>query len=89
MSDEVRRQCGAGGARKRDPHFASSSRSGRSEGFRVPPSQATPKRVFVICHYCGFGPDGDVPASGLCPKCGRYSWERYALAEPLVPDHMK
>ena len=43
----------------------------------------------MICHYCGFGPDGDVPASGLCPKCGRYSWERYALAEPLVPDHMK
>ncbi|HET6427861.1 MAG TPA: hypothetical protein VFJ30_05600 [Phycisphaerae bacterium] len=45
--------------------------------------------MFILCHYCGYGPDGDVPESGACPKCGRYSWERFALPEPLVPDHMK
>jgi len=48
-----------------------------------------PKRLFVICHYCGFDPDGGVPADGACPKCGGHSWERFALAEPLVPEHMK
>lgn len=53
------------------------------------PSDSMPKRVFIICHYCGFGPPGDVPESGVCPKCGGSSWERYALAEPLVPEHMR
>ncbi len=71
--------------RRGEPHFA----TGGSEEFRVPPSDSTPKRVFVICHYCGYSPEGDVPADGVCPKCGRYSWERFALAEPLLPEHMK
>jgi len=74
------------GGRNRQPHYALGR---QAEEFRVPPSQARPKRVFILCHYCGYGPDGDVPESGACPKCGRYSWERFALPEPLVPDHMK
>jgi rubrerythrin len=57
--------------------------------FWVPPSQAMPKRVFLICHYCGYSPKGDVPESGSCPKCGGFSWERFALPEPLIPEHMK
>ena len=48
-----------------------------------------PKRVFVTCHYCAYSPPGGVPIGGVCPKCGGSSWERYALAEKLVPQHMK
>ena len=48
-----------------------------------------PKRVFVICHYCGDTPDGGVPDTGVCPKCLCSSWERFALPEPLIPAHMK
>lgn len=55
----------------------------------MPPSDSMPKRVFILCHYCSYDPPGDVPESGVCPKCGGSSWERYALAEPLVPSHMK
>jgi primosomal protein N' len=47
-----------------------------------------PKRVFMICHYCGFDPPA-VPPTGVCPKCGQSSWERFALPEPLIPPHMK
>lgn len=75
--------------RKRRPHFASGETADAGAGFRVPPSKAMPKRVFLICHYCGYSPSGDVPESGMCPKCGGFSWERFALAEPLVPQHMK
>jgi hypothetical protein len=53
--------------------------------FRVPPSLATPKRVFVTCHYCGFSPP-EVPVGGACPKCGGYSWERFALCRRLLPE---
>lgn len=60
----------------------------RMPAFRVPPSLGRPKRVFLICHYCGYGPEV-VPAAGRCPKCGGQSWERFALPEPLVPAHMK
>jgi hypothetical protein len=48
-----------------------------------------PKRVFVLCHYCGYTPPGDVPRDGICPKCRGSSWERFALSERLVPAHMK
>ena len=88
----IRKDCKphrGGRGRKRKPHFASGGATAACEPFRVPPSQAMPKRVFVICHYCGYSPEGDVPESGSCPKCGRFSWERYALPEPLVPEHMK
>jgi hypothetical protein len=54
--------------------------------FRVPPSLAGPKRVFLTCHYCGYGPP-EVPDSGVCPKCGGHSWERYALSARLVPEN--
>ena len=81
------RQPGRG--RRRRPHFAREDAVGGGDRFAVPPSLSMPKRVFVICHYCGYGPDGDVPSEGLCPKCGGHSWERFALAEPLVPKHMK
>lgn len=60
-----------------------------TERFRVPPSLARPKRIFVNCHYCGYQPAGDVPENGVCPKCLGHSWERFTLAEPLVPAHMK
>ncbi len=52
--------------------------------FRVPPSLAGPKRVFLTCHYCGYDTP-TVPPKGVCPKCGGHSWERYALSARLVP----
>lgn len=74
--------------RMRHPHFATMPL--RQERFRVPPSQSRPKRVFVNCHYCGYSPPGGViPHGGVCPKCGRSSWDRFALPEPLVPKHMR
>jgi len=84
-----RRKRQPGRAHKAGPHFAPAAAAGDDGTFRVPPSYSMPKRVFVICHYCGYTPDGDVPHSGCCPKCGRFSWERFALAEPLVPKHMR
>ena len=74
--------------RRHRPHFSQQNATEWADRFPVPPSQAMPKRVFVLCHYCGYGPN-DVPPGGLCPKCGGHSWERFALAEPLVPAHMK
>lgn len=71
------------------PHYARLTDAACSTYFRVPPSAARPKRVFVNCHYCGYDPHGRIPESGICPKCGGMSWERFALAEPLVPKHMK
>ncbi|MDY7010882.1 MAG: hypothetical protein SVV80_09055 [Planctomycetota bacterium] len=72
------------------PHFARLTDSVNGDYFRVPPSEARPKRVFVNCHYCGYAPaHGLIPKTGLCPKCGSMSWDRFALAEPLVPKHMK
>ena len=74
--------------RVRHPDFE--AMPNRQERFRVPPSLSRPKRVFVNCHYCGYSPPGGViPQSGICPKCGRSSWDRFALPEPLVPKHMK
>ena len=74
-----------GHAGRRQPHYARSD----DAVFRVPPSDSMPKRVFITCHYCAYSPPGDVPEDGICPKCGSRSWQRYALAEPLVPAHMK
>jgi rubrerythrin len=51
----------------------------------APPSTAGEKRVFLTCHYCGYGPDV-VPADGMCPKCGGHSWERYAVLRRYLPD---
>lgn len=65
-----------------DPTNRRLGRIGRR--FRVPPSMAGPKEVFLTCHYCGYGP-AEVPAGGRCPKCGGYSWERYALSVRLLP----
>jgi rubrerythrin len=56
--------------------------------FRIEPSKARPKKIFLNCHYCGYSPDA-VPAGGSCPKCGGRSWERFALARPLIPRHMQ
>lgn len=84
MTGRIDRRGRAGGVSPGRVHFA----GGRPSAFRVDPSDSMPKRVFVLCHYCGFTP-ADVPDSGACPKCGGRSWERYALAEPLVPPHMK
>lgn len=52
--------------------------------FRVPPSLSGPKRVFLNCHYCAYGPPV-VPSDGICPKCGGHSWERFAVSERLLP----
>lgn len=52
--------------------------------FRVPPSLAGAKRVFIACHYCGYSP-AEVPIGETCPKCGGHSWERFALSARLVP----
>jgi rubrerythrin len=56
--------------------------------FRVAPSDATPKRLFVACKSCGYDPEV-IPASGVCPKCGSHSWERFTLPEKLIPKHMQ
>ena len=72
-------------ARRRKP--ARAARPARRTPFRpprVPPSQAGRKKVFLICHYCGYEPPR-VPASGRCPKCGGYSWERFAVPRRLLP----
>ena len=54
-------------------HQALASHGGRARipEFRVPPSLAGPKRVFVSCHYCGYSPPA-VPLNELCPKCGKH-----------------
>jgi len=75
--------------RKRQPHFAVGEVDPHAALFRVAPSDSMPKRVFVLCHYCGYSPPADVPKGGICPKCHGMSWERYAMPEPLVPRHMK
>lgn len=58
------------------------------QAFRVDPSKATPKRVFLCCRSCGHEVSV-VPAGGACPKCGGHSWERYALARKLLPESMQ
>ncbi len=70
-------------------HYAPTPQSSEHGRFHVPVSASMPKRVFVICHYCGDTPDGGVPDTGVCPKCLCSSWERFALPEPLIPAHMK
>ena len=57
--------------------------------FRVPPSSAGPKKVFLNCHYCGYAPPHELPDGGVCPKCGGSSWERFALSTYLLPEHMR
>lgn len=52
--------------------------------FRVPPSLAGPKTVFLSCHYCGYGAAA-VPDDGVCPKCKGHSWERWAVSSRLLP----
>jgi len=52
--------------------------------FRVPPSEAGPKRVFLCCHYCSYDPP-TVPDNGTCPKCGGHSWERFTVSTKLLP----
>lgn len=56
--------------------------------FRVPPSSAGPKKVFLNCHYCGYAPPQELPEDGVCPKCGGSSWERFALSTHLLPGYM-
>jgi hypothetical protein len=62
--------------------------AGESIEFRVPPSQSMPKRVFLSCRGCGYGPP-TVPPGGVCPKCGGRSWERYARSVKLQPKTAK
>ena len=71
---------------KMHPNASGRRRPGAKEvlHFRVPPSLAGPKCVFLTCHYCGYDPPV-VPTNGMCPKCGGHSWERYALSARLVP----
>ncbi len=52
---------------------------------RVPPSDAGRKVVMINCHSCGYCPDR-IPPDGCCPKCGSYSWERFALSAKLHPE---
>jgi len=57
-------------------------------GFTVPPSLAGPKRVFLNCQYCGYGP-ASVPPDLVCPKCGGHSWERFAIPTRLLPKSLR
>lgn len=52
--------------------------------FRVAPSLAGPKHVLLNCHYCGYDPPDEVPHSGICPKCGGSSWERFTISKRLM-----
>ena len=70
---------GSGRGRKRRP-----ARESAEWQHQVPPSMATPKRVFVLCHYCSYSPSEEVPVTGVCPKCGGHSWERFALSVKLL-----
>ena len=56
--------------------------------FRVPPSLSMPKRVFLCCPYCGYDPSV-IPDSGVCPKCGGHTWQRYTLSPRVLPGHNK
>ena len=70
------------GAQARQPaRPQADTRDGR---FRVPANMTGEKRVMVCCHYCGYGPSV-VPAAGACPKCGGYSWDRFAIPVKLLP----
>ena len=51
---------------------------------RVPPSLAGPKCVFLSCHYCAYSPS-ELPAGGVCPKCGSHSWERFTVSRHFLP----
>ena len=74
--------------RRRPVHAASRPRGDHHPMFNVPPSLAGPKRVFVACHYCGYGPSV-VPPGLVCPKCGGHSWERFAISRRLLPGYRK
>lgn len=56
--------------------------------FRVAPSKAGQKRIFVNCHYCGYTPPEDAVLTKPCPKCGGHTWERFAMHVKMVPAHM-
>ncbi len=74
----------ARGGRGSLPPPAGGRRRREEDRFRVPPSLATPKKVFLCCPACGYDPD-ILPESGVCPKCGGHSWERYTLSRRLLP----
>ena len=59
-----------------------------AQQYLVPPSLACPKRVLICCHSCGYDPS-EVPQEGRCPKCGSYSWERYAAPVRLLPKNLR
>jgi rubrerythrin len=73
------------GARPSSPARAPRRARDGADAFRVPPSLAGPKVVFLWCRACGYGPP-TVPPGGSCPKCGGHSWERFALSARLVPE---
>ena len=41
-------------------------------------------RTVVFCHYCGYGPP-EVPPDGICPKCGKHTWEENVIRGRLLP----
>ena len=71
----------------RHPEVGSDVPTRRRRNWRpaVPPSLSRPKKVFVTCHYCAYSPSV-IPEDGLCPKCGGYSWQRYALSRQLLAE---
>ena len=71
-------------ARARKPVRQQVDTDTRDGRFRVPASMTGEKRVMVCCHYCGYGPSV-VPAGGACPKCGGYTWDRFAIPVKLLP----
>ena len=89
MADLTRQSGGVRRRRRFLPHYSVLEDLRCERRFRVPPSLSRPKRMYLNCPYCGFEPPNDLPPLGLCPKCGGHSWERFTLAEALVPEHMK
>lgn len=41
------------------------------------------RRVVIFCHDCGYGVNA-IPRGGMCPKCGKSSWETNVIRQRLV-----
>jgi rubrerythrin len=60
--------------------------SAPSEELDMAMLQGQIRRVVIFCHDCGYGV-GAVPPGGVCPKCGKSSWETNVIRQRLVAVH--
>jgi hypothetical protein len=65
--------------------MAGKTRAG-GPGRRVAHSDGGAKAVIIECGACAYEPTAvEAAALGRCPKCGSYSWRRFALSVRLLP----